>query len=97
MYVGFFVARLATIDIRNIQLTVTSAATDSPKVEPPSAPVEPSLNILSLSKTSEPDYQMIIRPNVDGTVTLKGVKMIDSLPLLSWPVKPLFVLESVKW
>lgn len=77
MYVGFYAARLATINIRNIQLTVTSAATDSPKVEPPAAPVIPSLSILSLSKTSTPEYQMIVRPNVNGTVTVKqGSKII---------------------
>ncbi|NOU80562.1 exopolygalacturonate lyase [Paenibacillus sp. LMG 31459] len=77
MYVGFYAARLATINIRNIQLTVTSAATDSPKVEPPAAPVAPSLSILSLSKTSTPEYQMIVRPNVNGTVTVKqGSKII---------------------
>ncbi|WP_342421115.1 bacterial Ig-like domain-containing protein [Paenibacillus sp. FSL E2-0178] len=77
MYVGFYAARLATINIRNIQLTVTSAATDSPKVEPPAAPVAPSLSILSLSRTSTPQYQMIVRPNVNGTVTVKqGSKVI---------------------
>lgn len=77
MYVGFYAARLATINIRNIQLTVTSAATDSPKVESPAAPVAPSLSILSLSKTSTPEYQMIVRPNVNGTVTVKqGSKII---------------------
>jgi hypothetical protein len=77
MYVGFYAARLATIDVRNIQLTVTSAATDSPKVEPPAAPVTPSLSILSLSKTSTPEYPMIVRPNVNGTVTVKqGSKVI---------------------
>lgn len=71
MYVGFYAARLATINVSNIQLTVTSAATDSPKIEPPATPVTPSLNILSLSKTSDPAYQMIVRSNVNGTVTLK--------------------------
>lgn len=71
MYVGFYAARLATINISNIQLTVTSAATDAPKVEPPQTPVTPSLDVLSLSKTSSPDYQMILRSNVSGTVTLK--------------------------
>ncbi|WP_342478914.1 bacterial Ig-like domain-containing protein [Paenibacillus sp. FSL H7-0350] len=71
MYVGFYAARLATIDIRNIQLTVTSAATDAPKVEPPAAPVTPDLSILSRSKASTPEYEVIVRPNVNGTVTVK--------------------------
>lgn len=77
MYVGFYAARLATIDIRNIELTVTSAATDAPKVEPPAAPVTPDLSILSRSKASTPDYEVIVRPNVNGTVTVKqGSRMI---------------------
>ncbi|WHY17220.1 bacterial Ig-like domain-containing protein [Paenibacillus sp. G2S3] len=76
MYVGFYAARLATINISNIQLTVTSAATDSPKVEPPSAPDTPSISILSLNKTSDPAYPMIVRPNVNGTVTLKQGSVI---------------------
>lgn len=77
MYVGFYVARLATIKVSNIQLTVTSAATDSPKVEPPAVPVEPSLSILSLSKTSEQDYNLILRASVNGTVSVKqGSKVI---------------------
>nr|WP_274528681.1 bacterial Ig-like domain-containing protein [Paenibacillus piscarius] len=71
MYVGFYAARLATIDIRNIELTVTSAATDAPKVEPPAAPVTPDLSILSRSKTSTPGYEVMLRPNVNGTVTVK--------------------------
>lgn len=77
MYIGFFVARLATINVSNIQLTVTSAVADAPKVDPPVVPVSPSLSILSLTKTSSPEYQMILRPNVSGTVTVKqGSKVI---------------------
>lgn len=71
MYVGFYTARLATIDISSIQLTVTSAATDTPKVDPPQSPVTPVFDILSLGRTSQSDYQLILRPNVSGTVTLK--------------------------
>ncbi|MFX3633927.1 MAG: bacterial Ig-like domain-containing protein [Candidatus Pristimantibacillus sp.] len=71
MYIGFYTARLATIAVSNIQLTVTSAATDSPRVEPPAIPVTPSLDILSLNKSSDPDYTLIVRPNVSGTVTVK--------------------------
>ncbi len=76
MYIGFYTARLATINISNIQLTVTSAGTDTPKVEAPRTPVTPSLDILSLSKTSAPDYRMILRPNVSGTVTLKQASTV---------------------
>ncbi|KUP25980.1 bacterial Ig-like domain-containing protein [Paenibacillus sp. DMB5] len=71
MYVGFYTARLATIDVSSIQLTVTSAATDAPKVDPPQNPVTPAFDILSLGRTSLSEYQLILRPNVSGTVTLK--------------------------
>lgn len=71
MYVGFYAARLATIDVSSIQLTVTSAATDAPKVNPPLNPVAPAFDILSLGRTSESEYQLILRPNVSGAVTLK--------------------------
>lgn len=71
MYVGFYTARLATIDVSSIQLTVTSAATDAPKIDPPQNAVTPAFDILSLGRTSQSDYRMILRPNVNGTVTLK--------------------------
>jgi hypothetical protein len=71
MYVGFYAARLATIDVSNIQLKVTAAEADAPKVEGTKDAVTPDLQILSLDKTSKTDYDLTIKPNVDGTVTIK--------------------------
>lgn len=71
IYVGFYTARLATIEVSNIEFTVTAAATDAPKVEPPLEPVAPKLEILSLDKTPLEEYDLMVRSNVDGVVTVK--------------------------
>lgn len=71
MYVGFYTARVATIVVNNVELTVSDAGTDAPQVVPPTEPVEPSLQVLSLDKTSDTDYELVLRSNVDGTVTVK--------------------------
>jgi len=71
IYVGFYVARLATIVVSNIEFEVTAAATDAPKVDPPVQAIEPMVEILSLDRTSETDYVFRTRSNVAGTYTLK--------------------------
>ncbi|MCL7745751.1 bacterial Ig-like domain-containing protein [Halalkalibacter alkaliphilus] len=71
IYVGFYTARLATIEVSNIDFTVTAAATDAPKVEPPAEPVTPSFTIESLDKTSNTDYNLMVQSNVDGFVTIR--------------------------
>ncbi|NOU69046.1 exopolygalacturonate lyase [Paenibacillus sp. LMG 31461] len=71
MYVGFYTARLATIDVSNIELIVTAAETDTPKVEAPNLPVTPDFQFVSLDKTSKMDYSLSIKSNVNGTVTIK--------------------------
>ncbi len=71
MYVGFYAARLATIEVSNIKLQVTSAAADAPKVEPPLEPIQPSFDILSLNKVSSTDYSFRALANVNGTLTLR--------------------------
>lgn len=71
MYVGFYAARLATIEVSNIKLQVTAAEADAPKVEAPKLPVTPNYNIVSLAKTSSSSYSLKLKSNVDGTVTVK--------------------------
>ncbi|WP_435923010.1 bacterial Ig-like domain-containing protein [Paenibacillus sp. DYY-L-2] len=94
MYVGFFAARVASIVVSNADLTVTAASTDAPKVIPPAEPVSPSLEILSPDRTSDQDYRLILRSNVNGTVSVKqGQKLIaqderaDAGQRLSIPAK----------
>ncbi|MDQ0300198.1 hypothetical protein J2S78_002645 [Salibacterium salarium] len=78
MYVGFYAARVAHIEVSNIDLNVTAAETDEPKVDPPTEPTEPSMEVLSLEKSSKTnDYEVMLRSNVDGTVNLKqGTEII---------------------
>ena len=76
MYVGFYTARLATIEVRNIDLTVTAAATDAPKVTPPAEAVTPELEVLSLDKVSKADYSLLVKSNVNGTVTVKQGQVV---------------------
>jgi pectate disaccharide-lyase len=79
IYVGFYTARLATIEVSNIDFNVTAAATDAPKVKPPAQPVVPDYNIVSLDKVSEDSYDLMVKPKVDGTLTVKqGIEVISS-------------------
>lgn len=71
MYVGFYVAREATIEVSNIELTVSAAKTDAPRVEPPAEPITPNLEILSLEKTPLENYDLKMRANADGTVSVR--------------------------
>lgn len=71
IYVGFYAARLATIEVSNIEFKVSSAATDAPRVEPPAEPVTPVFEIMSLEKTPDRNYQLKVKPNVDGAITVK--------------------------
>ncbi|MCI3927654.1 bacterial Ig-like domain-containing protein [Paenibacillus sp. TRM 82003] len=71
MYVGFYAARLATIEVSNINLTVTASATDAPKVEAPLEPVTPELAVVSLDRTPLADYMLRLQSNVNGTATVK--------------------------
>lgn len=74
MYVGFYAARLADIEVSNIELTISDAATDPPKVEAPAEAITPNLEILSLNKTSVTDYMLRVRANVDGLLVVKEGK-----------------------
>ncbi|MFA9560575.1 bacterial Ig-like domain-containing protein [Evansella sp. AB-rgal1] len=71
IYVGFYTARLATIEVSNIDFTVTAAATDTPRVEPPAEPISPNFEYLSLARTPLTDYTLLLRANVDGVITVK--------------------------
>ncbi|MEK3910535.1 S-layer homology domain-containing protein [Paenibacillus sp. FSL H7-0331] len=79
MYVGFYAARLATIEVSNKQLTVTAAQTDAPKVEAPKAAVTPSLDVVSLTRTSKTAYALGIKANVKGTITVKQGQSVITL------------------
>jgi hypothetical protein len=71
LYVGFFVARLATIEVSNVSFSVSAAATDAPAVLPPPVATAPTLDIVSLTATSKTDYTLEFVSNVNGTATIK--------------------------
>ncbi|WP_053219954.1 bacterial Ig-like domain-containing protein [Virgibacillus senegalensis] len=71
MYLGFYAARLADIEVHNLEFESTAQATDPPKVVPPHEPIEPELNVLSRTTASETDYELLVQPNVDGFVTIR--------------------------
>jgi hypothetical protein len=71
IYVGFYVARQATIVVSNIEFEVTAAATDAPRVYPPVQAIEPAVQILSLDRTSETNYVFRAKANASGAYTLK--------------------------
>ncbi|HEY8421719.1 MAG TPA: bacterial Ig-like domain-containing protein [Thermoclostridium sp.] len=71
IYVGFYAARLATIEVSNIEFAVSSAETDAPRVIPPEKPVTPSIEILSPDKTSGEKYSLVVKSNVNGSLTVK--------------------------
>lgn len=77
MYVGFYVARLATIEVHNIELNVTSALSDAPKVEPPLVPLAANIEFVSLQKTSITEqYEVKLKANTSGSVTIKQSNII---------------------
>ena len=84
LYVGFYAARLADIDVYNIDLEVTSVEADAPKVEAPIQAVTPAFNLSSLTSSSLKDYDLKMYANVNGTVTIKQGETIIARDL---PVK----------
>ncbi|UOQ45457.1 bacterial Ig-like domain-containing protein [Halobacillus salinarum] len=71
VYVGFYTARLADIEVSNMDFNVTAEATDPPKVTPPESPVEPEFDVVSRTKTSDSDYELLLKANADGVVKVK--------------------------
>ena len=71
LYVGFYAARLADIDVYNIDLEVTSTEADAPKVEAPVQAITPNFTLNSLTASSTTDYDLNMYANVNGTVTIK--------------------------
>lgn len=71
VYVGFYAARLADIEVSNVSFSVTDARTDEPKVEKPQLPVTPKLTLAGLTESAVTDYHFTVYSNVSGTATIK--------------------------
>ena len=72
MYVGFMAARGAKIEVNSsdITLKVTAAAADAPQTFAPEKPVKPAASIQSLTETSEEDYDLVVKANTKGLLTI---------------------------
>ncbi len=74
IYVGFFVARVASMTASNINFTTSDTSTDPPAQTEPSVPVQPvnpSINMNSISNTGDSNYNFNISANIKGTVDVK--------------------------
>jgi pectate disaccharide-lyase len=71
MYLGFFAARLATIEVSGIRLELSSTAADEPRATPPHAKAKPELAILSSDRSPETGYSLVLRASVAGSLTVK--------------------------
>lgn len=78
IYVGFYAARLATIEVSHIRLSVTAARTDPPRVEPPEQATAPDFEIVSLDRTPDTAYRLKVKANVDGALTVKQGQTVIS-------------------
>lgn len=66
IYVGFFAARVASITVSDIQLSLSDAAADPPGEPEPSPTVTPALQVGSLAAVSQADYALSVTANVPG-------------------------------
>jgi hypothetical protein len=89
IYVGFYAARLATIEVSDIDFSVTAAATDAPKVEPPAEAVTPSGTYVRSSHINIKKYN-------DGTEDAKKslVAAAGASPVIDFDKKSEGVLLS---
>lgn len=74
IYVGFFVARVASIAVSNIKFTTSNVATDpagKPEPEKPKPAVIPSIGMTSASSTGDSNYNFNLYGNVKGKVDVK--------------------------
>lgn len=72
MYVGFIAARGAKIEINSsdIEMKVTASAADAPQTFAPEKPITPSVSMQSLAETSDESYDLIVKANTKGLLTI---------------------------
>jgi hypothetical protein len=73
MYVGFFAARGAKIEVdtSSITMKVTSQSADEPQRFAPAAAITPTVSQGSLSTTADESYTYIVNVNAKGLLTVK--------------------------
>ncbi|MBZ0312656.1 pectinesterase family protein [Clostridium butyricum] len=71
IYVGFFTARIASIQVSNINLTKSNVATDPAGESKPAEVIVPELNIKSGYATGSTSYDFKVQPTVKGNLNIK--------------------------
>lgn len=82
-YVGFFAARDAKIEVRDIALVTSLAANDPPAQEKPIEYLVPELNIQSADKTGNDAYTLSLSSNFAGTLSVSrtGEMLAENVPI----------------
>ena len=83
VYAGFFASRNADITFSDVKLTTILASEDEPREYPPTEYITPTISVGSGSVTTNNDYELILDPNVAGTlkVTYDGETIADDVYL----------------
>ena len=71
VYAGFCASRNARATFSDISVTTIDSKDDVPAEEAPYTIIDPQLVINSGSTANDPNYKLIIDPNVSGTVNIK--------------------------
>ena len=80
VYVGFFASRNARATFSDIEFSTILASEDAPREYPPTTYITPSVAVNSGSVTTSDKYELILDPNVTGTLTVKygGVPVVEN-------------------
>lgn len=70
VYAGFFASRNAKVTFSDIVFTTILASEDKPREYPPTTYVTPSITVNSGNVTTNSKYELIVDPNVAGTLTV---------------------------
>ena len=71
VYAGFFASRNARATFSDIEFTTILASEDAPREYPPITYITPTATVNSGSVTTNDNYELIVDPNVSGTLTVK--------------------------
>ena len=71
VYAGFFASRNARATFSDIELTTILASEDAEREYPPTTYITPTVTVNSGSVTTNENYELIVDPNVSGTITIK--------------------------
>ncbi len=70
VYAGFFASRNARATFSDIELTTILASEDAPAEQKPTVVITPSVTISSSTVSTDPNYELAIDTNVNGTVSI---------------------------